>query len=72
MQQEYKEKEVVVVVNMMGTQQKKGVMDYFYNMYMGSYKARVFISVEEYVLPGRMVDMDVQMVKEYKERSVVA
>ena len=68
MQQEYKEKEVV---NMMGTQQKV-VMDYFYNMYMGSYKARVFISVEEYVLPGRMVDMDVQMVKEYKESSVLA
>jgi hypothetical protein len=41
-------------------------------MYMGSYKARVFISVEEHVLPGRMVDIDVQMVKEYKERSVLA
>ena len=68
MQQEY----MMEVVNMMGPQQKKVVMDYFYNMYMGSYKARVFISVEEYVLPGRMVYMDVQMVKEYKERSVVA
>ena len=72
MQQEYKEKELMVVINMMGTQQKKVAIDYIYNMYMRSYKTRVFINMKEYVLPGKMVDMVMQMGKEYKEGPVVA
>jgi hypothetical protein len=41
-------------------------------MYMGSYKTRVFVNMKEHVLPGKMVDMDMQMGKEYKEGPVVA